>query len=155
MIKKFVITFVIVLLVLFGGKYGYEYYQDNFSSMSKYMKEVNSVSAFEKELASNEVVYVYMGRPNCGDSDMFESYFEGMIKEYKLKDKFVFFNIKDITDNDKEYKKLLFDKFGIRNTPTLAKYENGELTVISEWTSKYGYSKSMAMDFLLESELID
>lgn len=162
MIKKAIIAFVITICVLIAGKYGYDYFQeqkaekeDTYSVMSEYLKEVNSIDEMNKVLDDNEVVYVYMGRPNCGDSDDFEVYFEGMIKEYDLKDKIIYFNIKSITDSNDNYKNVLSNEFGMQNTPTLAKYENGELVLISQWTPAEGYNKDMTLEFLKEANLID
>lgn len=158
MVKKIIITLVATLVVLFSAKFGYDYYQDNVSKMSKIViDEIETVEEMDLLLSNNEVVYVYVGRPNCGDSDMFEKYFIDMMEENDI-DNLYFFNIKSITDSyedSQEYKDLLKGEFGVMYTPTLAKYENGALVLKSEWTPEGGYNKDMAEKFIKESGILN
>ncbi len=158
--RKLIKYFMIVgltFVLLMGGKFGYDYYNDNVSVMSKHLKEVDTVQAMEAVIDENSVVYVYMGRPNCGDSDVFEEYFPKLIEGENV-DNFYYFNIKDIVSEykkDGEYKDILYDAFEMRYTPTLAKFVDGKLEVKSEWTPKTGYNKEDAENFLIESGFYD
>lgn len=110
MVKKAVIVLVVTLVVLFGAKFGYDYYQDNNTKMSAAsLEEITTIERMHEVLDENDVVYVYVGRPNCGDSDDFEEYFIDMMEEKEI-DNLYFFNIKDITykyENSADYKQLL------------------------------------------------
>ncbi len=158
MIKKVVITLVATLLILFGAKFAYDYYQDNVTKMSSVVvDEVKSVEEMQKLLDDNSEVYVYVGRPNCGDSDDFEEYFIDMMDEYEI-DNLYFFNIKDITDeldDSQKHKELLSGEFGVMYTPTLAKFIDGEVVLVSEWTPESGYNKDMAEKFIKESGILN
>ncbi len=158
--KKYIITFIVTILILSAGTLVYRIVtkedKPNYTTtMPNYMEEIKTIEDFEQILNSREEVYVYMGRATCGDSRKFEVYFEEMITEYNLEGKLVFFNIIDIVENDNDYKTTLGSMFDIKYTPTLAKYVNGELVLKSEWTPTYDYSKEMAEEFLKESGLID
>ncbi|MFV0424143.1 MAG: hypothetical protein ACK5K7_01015 [Bacilli bacterium] len=50
---------------------------------------------------------------------------------------------------------MLDEEFGVMSTPTLAKFENGELVLKSEWTPATGYNQKMAEDFLEESGILN
>ncbi len=159
--KKKIVMLALVMFVTFGllstFKYGYEYYKDNNSVMSSLATEVTTIDEMRDIIDNQDVVYVYMGRPNCGDSDEFEEYFPDLMKDYDV-DVLYYFNIKDISDeysSNSEYKEILFNEFGLTYTPTLAKYENGELVILSQWTPSNGYSKEMAIQFLKESGYSD
>lgn len=154
MLKKSIIVLIATLLILFGVKFGYDYYQDNYSKMSSVsVEEVTTVERMHEVLNENETVYVYVGRPNCGDSDIFEKYFVDLMDENEI-DNLYYFNIIDIVEQNREnneYKEILKEEFGVQYTPTLAKYQDGTLTLKSEWTPKDGYDKSMAEKFIEKS----
>lgn len=158
MIKKSIIVLAITLIALFGAKFSYDYYQDNYSKMSDVsVEEITTIDEMNRVLEENETVYVYVGRPNCGDSDDFEEYFVSMMEDNNI-DNLYYFNIKSITDEyseNKEYKEMLDEEFGVMYTPTLAKFENGELVLKSEWTPATGYNQKMAEDFLEESGILN
>ncbi len=158
MVKKSIIVFVTVLILSFVGKFGWTYYNDNYTKMSRVAyREVESIDEMKNIISTNDTVYLYMGRPNCEDSDNFEKYFIDIVEENKI-DNLYYFNIKDIYDKnsvDDMYKTMLYDEFGIKYTPTLAKYVGGELILVSEWTPAKGYSKDMAQNFIKESGILD
>lgn len=158
MLKKGIIVFVATLVIAFGAKFGYDYYQDNYTKISKVsVEEIKTVDRMKEVLNENDVVYVYVGRPNCGDSDIFEEYFIDMMKDEDI-DNLYFFNIKDINEKykeDDEYKKILIEEFDVSYTPTLAKYVDGELVLKSEWTPATGYNKSMAETFIKDSGILN
>ncbi len=159
-VVQLVLVVIVTVLLLFLGKYFWDYYQDNYSVMGKYAIQVNDVEEMEEIIASEEVVYVYMGRPDCGDSDVFEAYFPDLLKEYEIDnlDNFYYFEIKSLTDEYSEnqvYKDILENKFDMKYTPTLAKYVDGELVIKSEWTPEKGYTKDEAITFIEESGMSD
>lgn len=158
--NRFVVYALVALStfgMLFVGKYTYDYYQDNVSVMSKVATEVTEIEEMKKIIEDNEEVYVYMGRPNCGDSDRFEEYFPDIMEDYNVENLY-YFNIKDIAeeyaDND-QYKTMLEKEFGMKYTPTLAKYVDGKLVLISQWTPENDYSKEDAIKFIKDSGLDD
>ncbi|MFV0424142.1 MAG: DUF6568 family protein [Bacilli bacterium] len=104
MIKKSIIVLAITLIALFGAKFSYDYYQDNYSKMSDVsVEEITTIDEMNGVLEENETVYVYVGRPNCGDSDDFEEYFVSMMEDNNI-DNLYYFNIKSITDEYSENK---------------------------------------------------
>ncbi len=107
-----------------------------------------------KSTEENEVVYIYVGRPNCGDSDDFEEYFIDMMDKNNI-DNLYFFNIQDIVKDNEDYKKILKKEFDVQYTPTLAKYVNGNLVLKSEWTPGGLYNKDMAQKFIDESGILN
>ncbi len=157
--KMYVGVFLGTLLILMSSVLLYNQFikdKDSFvTSMPKYMEEVKTVDEFEEIINSRETVYVYVGRQTCGDSERFEAYFENMIVDNNLEGEFVFFNIIDIVEDEENYKEILNDKFDVKYTPTLAKYENGRLVLKSEWTPAYDYTKEMAKMFIEESGISD
>lgn len=154
MVKKSIIVLVATMLILFGGKFGYDYYQDNYSKMSKVaVEEITTIERMKEVLSEKETVFVYVGRPNCGDSDIFEKYFIDMMDKEGI-DNLYYFNIIEIVKENEEgnkYKEILKEEFGVQYTPTLAKFQNGTLVLKSEWTPKDGYDKDMAEKFIEKS----
>ncbi len=155
-IIKYVLVFVITIGFLTGGSFAYRYVVDHYSRISNDVSiEVNTIEDMRKIIANEEIVYVYMGRPNCGDSDDFEIYFEKYLQDAPVD--FVFFNIIDIYKKhslENKYKDILTAEFGMKATPTIAIFENGELIALSEWTPEGGYSEEMFEEFMKEHDLL-
>ncbi len=156
--KNRIIIYIAVIALTFGiltaGKFGYQYYKDNYTVMTSLATEVDNVDEMREIIDSNETVYLYMGRPNCGDSDEFEEYFPDLMEEYDI-DNLYYFNIMDLAKDNSNYKDILKEEFGLMYTPTLAKFENGELVLKSEWTPAIGYSKELTISFIEESGISD
>lgn len=159
--KQYLIAIAVIFMLgvlFFTRSIPVDYYNDNYSKMSKYAsEEVTTIKELRTILDENSTVYVYVGRPSCGDSDEFEEYFIDMMKEDDI-DNLVYFNINDIVkehDFSADYKYVLDEEFGVESTPTLAKFEDGELVLKSEWTMQGGYNKEMAEKFIEESGIND
>lgn len=80
---------------------------------------------------------VYVGRPTCGDSNQFEPHLIKTIKSKKLRSTIKYINVAQLK-KDKDAWKDFTKKYGIRYTPTLAKFENGKLVKKVNWTPENG-----------------
>ena len=100
--KKAIIAAVICALLVIAGYQGYNWHKENFSKISKDLKTMK-MEDFKEKVKNKESFYVYVGRPNCGDSKIFEAWF---IPKYlkgndKIKEKIYYMDIKKLVA-DKE-----------------------------------------------------
>lgn len=126
-------------------------YTDSYSQSYSRLTALN-YGEFQKKVADKEEFYVYVGRPNCGDCKDMEDYFIGFIDEYNLQDKIYYFNCKELRADEPEWEKFK-TTYGIKYTPTLAKFKDGKIESISEWTPELGYSSKMVEEWLEENNL--
>ena len=101
-------------------------YQDTYSDM---YFELNSltVANFERRVAAGETLYVYIGRPSCGDCNAFEPLLKRYIEQRGLRDKIWFVNVHRLHQQDKAAWAAFKQRYGIAGTPVLAKYSKGKL----------------------------
>ena len=72
--KKIIIAAVVCALLVICGYQGYDWYGKNVSKISKDLKTMK-LEDFKEKVKNKENFYVYVGRPNCGDSKIFEKWF--------------------------------------------------------------------------------
>lgn len=155
--KKNILMVVIGIVLagaVIGGYYGYGWYQDNVSPIEGKLPSM-TVAEFETKVANKESFYVYVGRPNCGDSDFFESWF---IPDYveqndKIANYIYYMDIKDLQANDSEWNAFKA-KYGIAHTPTLAFFDNGQMVDMIEWTAVDDFPESLVDAWLLRNDFI-
>ena len=146
--KKAIIAAVICALLVIAGYQGYNWHKENFSKISKDLKTMK-MEDFKEKVKNKESFYVYVGRPNCGDSKIFEAWF---IPKYlkgndKIKEKIYYMDIKKLVA-DKANWEIFKKEYNIKYTPTLVYYENGEIKDIIEWTAKTDFPESMVVEGL-------
>lgn len=100
---------------------------------------LNSVTYenFDTLIQKDKDVYVYIGRPSCGDCQEFEPELIQVIQKYEKSRQIIYFNVHSIRQNDKEWQ-LFKEKYDIQYTPTIAKFKKGKLVDKVEWTPEEG-----------------
>ncbi|HGZ5523953.1 TPA: thioredoxin family protein [Enterococcus faecalis] len=94
-------------------------------------------------LKKHKTAYVYFGRPDCSDCNEFDPNLIKSIDKYKVYDKLVYVNLIEVR-KDKQLWEKFKQKYGIKYTPTLAKYEYDERKnkqkpkFIVQWTPENG-----------------
>lgn len=92
---------------------------------------------FTQRINEGTDVYVYVGRPSCGDCKGFEPELINAIKEKNLQDQLIYLNVQSICKNEEEWE--AFKKnYHIPYTPTIAMFQGGKLTNKVEWTPENG-----------------
>jgi len=128
---------------------------------------------FQTKFNSNEEFFVYIGRPDCGDSIKFEQEFKQLFVEidkdgdvdllYNLDQKnFYYLDISEIIDSTKNVEKRMEYKelYHFYYTPTLIHYkdinEDGviEPVRIAEWDATYGFLIADYMEWFYDTGLI-
>lgn len=112
---------------------------------------LNSVTydSFDKLIQEDKEVYVYIGRPSCGDCQDFEPELIQIIEKYEKKQQIVYFNVHSIRQNEKEWE-LFKEKYNVQYTPTIAKFKQGELVDKVEWTPEEGICVEDVESWILE-----
>ncbi|ERJ12084.1 thiol-disulfide isomerase [Haloplasma contractile] len=131
-----------------------------------YLPTLNHADFKEKYDAGQEF-YVYIGRPECGDSIKFNKEFESVFVDfntdgtvadikYDLDVKnFYYFNVAEIIPDFKQEDRDQYkDLYGFYFTPSLVHYKDGKVVNIAEWDSIYGFSSADYMKWFYETDLI-
>lgn len=102
------------------------------------------------ELVNKEETIFYIGRPTCGDCNLFEPALIELIDSDDLSGKIKYLNVAKIREDDKawEYMKRKYD---VEYTPALLKYSNGKLLSKTEWSPEEGISISIVQKWLTEN----
>lgn len=94
---------------------------------------------FTSEVATGKKMYVYMGRPDCGDCSVLEPKLIEYIKTHKtVQENLVFVNVRLIRQDKAkwdEFKKA----YHVSGTPHFALWENGKQVSMTEWTEEKGF----------------
>lgn len=123
------------------------------SSMYKYIDSI-TVENFESKVLSGEEFFVYIGRPDCSDCNLFESMFKDVINEYKLNDKIIYMNIKTFREENGEIWEGFKSKYGFTQTPALIHFYNGSNIDIIEWNDEKGLPYNTLIGWLKNNNLI-
>lgn len=125
----------------------------NISDMNEYLNSI-TVKNFEKKVLSGDDFFVYVGRPDCGDCNLFEPMFKDVIKKYNLNEKIIYMNIKSFRENDKEAWEKFKNQYGFTQTPAIIHFNNGNNIDIIEWDNEKGLSYIMLIEWLKNINLI-
>lgn len=173
MLKKFMPPFLITLLVvsvLFSSGTMYmqvqeltkekEMYKEKAVLLEKKYTEIQDLitvitpETFEKRVKSGEKMYVYIGRPDCGDCASLDHELAKYIKANKaVEQKLIFVNVRILRENQDQWESFR-SVYNVIGTPHFALWENGQQVSKSEWTKEQGYSMSVLQKWAIESELV-
>lgn len=92
---------------------------------------------FSQRIKEGTDVYVYIGRPSCGDCQGFEPELINTIKEKNLQDQLIYLNVHSIRENEEAWEAFK-ENYHIPYTPTIAMFQGGNLTNKVEWTPENG-----------------
>lgn len=92
---------------------------------------------FLQRIQEGTDVYVYVGRPSCGDCQGFEPELINTIKKKNLQDQLVYLNVHSIRQNEEAWEAFK-ENYHIPYTPTIAIFQGGNLTNKVEWTPENG-----------------
>jgi predicted bacteriocin transport accessory protein len=96
-----------------------------------------TVSNFREMVKNNKEFIVYVGRPTCGDCTEFEPKLIEMLEDKKLQDTILYLNVAQIRKNEDDWNHFK-EEFGIQYTPTIAKFDNGNIVDKVNWTPEEG-----------------
>ena len=121
-------------------------YQNTYSDM---YFELNSltVTNFEQRVAAGETLYVYIGRPSCGDCNAFEPVLKRYLVKQGLHNKLWFVNVHRLYQ-DKTAWIAFKQRYGISGTPVLAKYSAGKLQNKWDFEDKGSLQKADLQEWL-------
>ncbi|MGL4624570.1 MAG: hypothetical protein ACRCWD_06780 [Culicoidibacterales bacterium] len=137
----FIGTVVTVLALGIGGYYGYGWYQDNVTPVTKIMEE-HDVATLTTLIAETDDAILYVGDPSCGDSDVFEAWFLEVLPETTWAEDFAwdYVSVKSLRENGTfEDFKVTYE---ITTTPTLVHIVNGEIVDKIAWSLRDGFDQS-------------
>ncbi len=98
-------------------------YQDTYSDIYFHLGSLTPAD-FERRVAAGETLYVYIGRPSCGDCAAFEPLFKRYIAQHKLDGKIWFVNVHRLRGQKDEWAAFK-QRYNLSGTPVLAKYAKG------------------------------
>lgn len=100
-----------------------------------------TVDTFKQKVADGETFNIYVGRPTCSDCTTFEPEFLEMLKEMRLERDVYYLNVAQLRKDEAEWENFKA-KYDINYTPTLAVFNDGELSDIVNWTPENGTDKA-------------
>lgn len=151
MFAKGAICIVILLFILMGWHKAFEAEKKNLEKDQKIAEleksyppiydVLDSVTyeSFDDLIQEDKAVYVYIGRPSCGDCQEFEPELIQIIQKYEMSRQIVYLNVHSIRQNEKEWE-IFKEKYNVQYTPTIAKFKQGKLIDKVEWTPEDGIS---------------
>lgn len=144
MSKKIIIALcsvVALVAVGFGGYYGYTWYQDNVTPITKVMTE-HDVSTLTELIATTDDAIIYVGDPACGDSDVFEAWFLSDLPASTWETDHVwdYVSVKSLRENGtfEDFKV----EYEITTTPTLVHVVDGEIVDQIAWSLRDGFDQT-------------
>ncbi|MGL5916788.1 MAG: hypothetical protein ACRC1D_02505 [Culicoidibacterales bacterium] len=140
-IGLFVVSVLMTGVLVFGGYYGYEWYQDNFAVVTK-MMEVHDVETMTELLASTDDGIIYVADPSCGDSDAFEAWFRDVLPQtdWETAHEWHYVSVKSLRDAGtfEDFKAT----YAITTTPTLVHVVNGVIIDQIAWSLRDGFEQA-------------
>lgn len=124
--------------------------EKSYPSIYDYLNSI-TYTQFQQSVASKEKMIVYIGSSTCSDCSSFEKEMIPLIeKEAVMMSTIQFLNIARIYD-DTEEQRVLKKTYNIYHTPTLAKFENGQLISKVEWTEEKGIDIEEVKEWMEEN----
>jgi thioredoxin-like negative regulator of GroEL len=112
-----------------------------------------TMDGFKKLIQQDQSVFIYVGRPSCGDCNRFEPKFNKMIEEYNLGSKITFLNVHKIHQDKPQWNKFKAD-YNVKYTPAIAEFRQGKLVDKIEWTPERDLSTDAVKEWLISKKLI-
>jgi hypothetical protein len=167
-IGSFVLLMTLILVLAGCAKDKDNQVEKDYSEFT-YLPTLNHQS-FQDKLNAGATFYVYIGRPDCGDSRQFNEEFETLFVDTKVNEvmygldeqEFYYFDISEIIDStrNKDARVSYKESYGFYYTPSLVAYEDldgdgvSEVKNIAEWTGNAGFYISDYMAFFYNNGLI-
>ncbi|WP_226000237.1 thioredoxin family protein [Paenibacillus sp. BJ-4] len=126
--------------------------KNNYPEIYDHLNAV-TFDGFKSLIQQDQSVFVYVGRPSCGDCNRFEPKFNKMIEQYHLGSKITFFNVHKIHEDKPQWNKFKAD-YNVKYTPTIAEFKQGKLIDKIEWTPERDLSTDAVKEWLISKKLI-
>lgn len=98
---------------------------------------------FKSEVATGKKMYVYIGRPDCGDCSTLEPKLVEYIKAHEaVKEELVFVNVRLLRKDEVKWNEFK-QAYHVSGTPHFALWENGKQVSMTEWTNEKGFTIDM------------
>ncbi|MHC5229824.1 DUF6568 family protein [Enterococcus sp. LJL99] len=128
--------------------------EDKTSSYPEIYDHLNSVSAQNFPTSINlEHFVVYVGRPSCGDCNLFEPKLIDLIQKFNIQSEITYLNVECIKKDEERWKRFK-NQYSIEYTPTIALFSKGELISKIEWTPQKGISIGRVQEWLSNNKII-
>jgi len=123
--------------------------QDSREEVPEIYHYLNSltISNFENKISNKENFIVYIGRPDCGDCQLFEPQFIMQINDYNI-DNIWYLNVKKFRDENPDKWEPFKEQYGFTQTPAIIHVSNGSIHDIIEWQDNKGLSQSDLKEWL-------
>lgn len=96
-----------------------------------------TIPNFEKKVSDKEDFIAYVGRPNCGDCQLFEPQFITLINDYDT-DNMWYINVKKLREDNLEKWAVFKEQYGFTQTPAIIHFSNGSIQDMIEWQDNKG-----------------
>lgn len=141
--------------------------KDEYQSFT-YLPTLN-FNQFKTKYDNLEEFYVYIGRPDCGDSRQFEKEFTQYFVDFDRDGKFAqlrydlgnenkhfyYFDSSEIIESTKSLEQRnTYKPYGFYYTPSLVHYKNGEVVSIAEWDPVFGFDVTDYLKWFYDNDLI-
>lgn len=144
----------IVMIFIFIRQYGLNKnleskIQDSRVEVPEIYHYLNSltISNFENKISNKENFIAYIGRPDCGDCQLFEPQFIQLITDYNT-DNIWYINVKKFREENPERWELFKEQHGFTQTPAIIHISNGSIYDIIEWKDNKGLPQSDIKEWL-------
>ncbi|ERJ13580.1 hypothetical protein [Haloplasma contractile] len=170
--NKLIYSLILIGVILLSGCEQTQEEQNEPEKDFTYLNELTH-EEFKAKFDAGEEFFIYIGRPDCGDSRKFEQEFEDLFVKlhedgsvnfirYELDQKLYYFDISSIIpDFDKVLRKEYHEKYDFYFTPTLLHYKNvdedpeSDAIIIAEWDPVYGFEPTQYMNWFYDTGLIE
>lgn len=173
MFKNKYILIGLTIIFIFGVKLIFTVNNKDEYKEFNYLPSINH-QQFKEKFNKGEDFFVYIGRPDCGDSRKFEQEFRELFIEFDNEGNFVdvlynldeinffYFDISEIIDSTKNVEKRMEykDKYQFYFTPSLIHYQDkdgdgvSEAVSIAEWNATDGFKIADYMKWFYDTELV-
>lgn len=109
-----------------------------------------TISNFEKKVSNKDDFTVYVGRPDCGDCQLFEPQFITIINDHNT-DKMWYINVKKIREDNLEEWNVFKKQYGFTQTPAIIHFSDGSIQDMIEWQDNKGLPLSDLKKWLVKN----
>ncbi|MGG3279568.1 thioredoxin family protein [Paenibacillus solani] len=126
--------------------------QDSNVEVPEIYHHLNSltISNFENKVSDKEDFIVYIGRPDCGDCQLFEPQFIKLINNHKFEDIW-YLNVKKFREENPEKWNYFKEQYEFSQTPAIIHFSNGSIQDLIEWENNKGLPQSDLKEWLMEN----
>lgn len=175
--KKFGMTFgitLVALILLFVSFSAYQTSQDEVSRVTKerdmYMEKVKGLEqkyteiqdlltvitpeTFAQNVSAGKEMFVYIGRPDCGDCSALEPKLIEYIKSHQEVSKtLIFVNVRTLRMDEAKWAQFK-KEYTVAGTPHFAYWKDGKQISMKEWTAEKGFTINMFDVWARENRLV-